>query len=58
MQPTIPGSNIFQGQQLHSREYRRPESFVGQRVLVVGMGDSGSAIADEISSVAKITYMR
>lgn len=38
---------------IHSCDYRRPEDYDGQRVLVVGLGQSGSDIADEISRHAK-----
>ena len=34
---------------IHSCVYRRPEDYAGKRVLVVGLGQSGSDIADEIS---------
>src|SRR5262245_62056848 len=37
--PTVPGS--FEGKQLHSSEYRNPADIVGDRVLVVGSGNSG-----------------
>lgn len=56
MLPNIAGMSTFKGRQLHSREYRQPEAFKNQRVVIVGMGDSGSAIGAEISSVAAVTY--
>lgn len=31
--PDIPGINLFEGRQLHSHSYRRPESFEGMRCL-------------------------
>lgn len=36
--------------QLHSSEYRNPSSIRGQRVAVVGLGNSGAQIAEELSS--------
>src|SRR5699024_9409590 len=48
--PQYPGS--FDGTTLHSHEYRSPFSPVdmrGQRVVVVGMGNSGLDIASELS---------
>ena len=37
---------------IHSCEYHRPEDYVGKRVLVVGLGQSGTDIADEISQTS------
>ncbi|MBA3981401.1 MAG: monooxygenase [Alcanivorax sp.] len=41
--PALPGE--FAGRVMHSSEYRSPEAFDGQRVLVVGCGNSGADIA-------------
>lgn len=54
--PTFPGQGNFRGRILHSVEYRRPDEFVGQRVLVVGVGNSGGEIGSELArSGAKVT---
>ena len=45
-----PGRDGFRGRLLHSAEYRRPEPFEGDRVLVVGPGCSGMEIADELAN--------
>jgi len=42
-QPPLPGA--FTGRVMHSAEYKSPEVFAGQRVLVVGCGNSGADIA-------------
>ncbi|REK18909.1 MAG: hypothetical protein DWQ37_03640 [Planctomycetota bacterium] len=42
---------------VHSAEYDSPAPFAGQRVLVVGIGNSGSDIADKISAVAARTLL-
>ena len=42
---------------LHSSEYKCPSQFAGKRVLIVGMGDSGSDIALKISSTASRTLL-
>jgi thioredoxin reductase len=47
--PEIPGRNRFGGRILHSVEYRRPEGFNGQRVLVVGAGNSAGEISAELA---------
>lgn len=47
------GINTFKGQYFHSRQYKHPDIFKDKRVLVVGMGNSGTDIAVEASHVAK-----
>jgi cation diffusion facilitator CzcD-associated flavoprotein CzcO len=47
--PDWPGRESFQGDLLHSSEYRNPEPFEGKRVLVVGPGSSGMEIAHELA---------
>jgi cation diffusion facilitator CzcD-associated flavoprotein CzcO len=48
--PNFPGS--FDGQVLHSQEYKVPEPFRDRRVVVVGAGNSGCDIAVELAGVA------
>jgi len=48
--PDYPGT--FTGQVLHSRDFKRPEPFRGQRVLVVGAGNSACDIAVDVARVA------
>jgi cation diffusion facilitator CzcD-associated flavoprotein CzcO len=43
----------FTGRYLHSHDYKHNRSFAGERVLVIGSGNSGSDCAVEISRVAK-----
>ncbi len=43
--PSYPGT--FSGHALHSKEYRRPEDLEGDRILVVGAGNSACDIAVE-----------
>jgi indole-3-pyruvate monooxygenase len=45
---TWPGEESFQGRILHSSEYREGEAFRGQKVLVVGFGNSGGEIAIDL----------
>jgi Pyridine nucleotide-disulphide oxidoreductase len=54
--PEWPGRGGFEGRMLHAAEYRDPDPFEGQRVLVVGPGCSGMEIADELarSGAAKV----
>ncbi|QIJ60775.1 ArsO family NAD(P)H-dependent flavin-containing monooxygenase [Streptomyces sp. JB150] len=47
--PAVPGRALFSGRQLHTVDYRRPADFAGQRVLVVGGGNSGAQIAADLA---------
>lgn len=47
--PSVPGRSRFRGRVLHSVEYRRPNEFIGRRVLVVGVGNSGGEIGTELA---------
>ncbi|MGS2740077.1 ArsO family NAD(P)H-dependent flavin-containing monooxygenase [Sinomicrobium sp. M5D2P17] len=47
--PEVEGRKKYKGIQLHSVDYRKPEPFAGQKVLVVGEGNSGAQITAEIS---------
>jgi putative flavoprotein involved in K+ transport len=47
--PQWPGLPAWMGTLLHSAEYRNPEPFRGQDVLVVGPGNSGSEIASDLA---------
>jgi putative flavoprotein involved in K+ transport len=53
--PHLPGEELFRGERLHSRDYHRPGSFAGRRVVVVGAGNSAVQIAVELAKVAKVT---
>lgn len=50
----LPAKGIekFKGQYFHSRQYKSPEGFEGKRILVVGIGNSASDIAVELSKKA------
>ncbi|XP_007935966.1 putative dimethylaniline monooxygenase [N-oxide-forming] 6 [Orycteropus afer afer] len=49
---SFPGLEKFQGNYFHSRDYKDSEAFKGKRVLVIGLGNSGSDIAVELSRLA------
>jgi dimethylaniline monooxygenase (N-oxide forming) len=50
--PFFPGRLAYQGQLLHSRDYKGPEGFEGKQIVVVGAGSSAADIAVELSRVA------
>ncbi|MEV7787212.1 ArsO family NAD(P)H-dependent flavin-containing monooxygenase [Streptomyces sp. NPDC088106] len=47
--PAVPGRGVFAGRQLHTVDYRSPAHFAGQRVIVVGGGNSGAQIAADLA---------
>jgi putative flavoprotein involved in K+ transport len=47
--PYYPGRRDFQGRQLHTVQYRTPEEFHGQRVVVVGGGNSAAQILADLA---------
>ncbi|MEV7280833.1 ArsO family NAD(P)H-dependent flavin-containing monooxygenase [Streptomyces sp. NPDC093111] len=54
--PAVPGRDTFQGRQLHTVEYRGPHDFAGQRVIVVGGGNSGAQIAADLAYDTDLTW--
>ncbi|MEF2278263.1 ArsO family NAD(P)H-dependent flavin-containing monooxygenase [Deinococcus sp. YIM 134068] len=54
--PEVPGRELFQGRQLHSAHYHTPVEFAGQRVVIVGGGNSGAQLVAEVSRVATVTW--
>ncbi|GAA1428309.1 NAD(P)-binding domain-containing protein [Microlunatus lacustris] len=55
--PHHPGAELFAGRQLHTADYRGPEEFAGQHVVVVGGGASAVQLLAEISAVAGTTWV-
>uniref|UniRef100_K4A8F6 Flavin-containing monooxygenase n=1 Tax=Setaria italica TaxID=4555 RepID=K4A8F6_SETIT len=55
--PKIRGIDKWRGKQIHSHNYRVPEPFRDQSVVVVGFAASGIDIAAEISRVAKEVHI-
>lgn len=53
--PHFPGQ--FDGEAIHSRRYRSPEQWAGQRVLVVGIGNSGVDIACDLTETAVQVFL-
>jgi putative flavoprotein involved in K+ transport len=53
--PLFDGQSSFGGAVLHSAAYRTPQPFNGQRVLVIGAGNSAVQIASELATTARVT---
>ena len=51
--PEIDGLHQFSGQVIHSCGFRNPASVAGERVLVIGVGNSGSEIAVELADAGR-----
>jgi cation diffusion facilitator CzcD-associated flavoprotein CzcO len=47
--PSFPGIETFKGVVIHARDYTNAKPFVGQSVLVIGMGNTGAEIALDLA---------
>jgi len=54
--PTLDGQAGFRGRVIHSAAYRSPLDFSGQRVIVVGGGNSGAQIVADLFEHATVTW--
>nr|XP_054752099.1 uncharacterized protein LOC129257731 [Lytechinus pictus] len=55
--PDLPGRDKFRGYQLHSHNYRHPDVFKDQKVVVLGGASSGLDIILDIAPHAKHVYL-
>ncbi|WP_327090369.1 NAD(P)/FAD-dependent oxidoreductase [Nonomuraea sp. NBC_01738] len=53
--PALPGAESFTGRLLHAADYRSPKDLAGQKVVVVGGGNSAVQIAHELTGHAQVT---
>jgi dimethylaniline monooxygenase (N-oxide forming) len=56
-EPAFPGSDTFEGEQIHSHYYRDESQLAGKDVVVLGMGNSAMDIAVDASYHARTTYL-
>jgi cation diffusion facilitator CzcD-associated flavoprotein CzcO len=56
-EPAFPGSEEFEGEQIHAHHYREPDVLRGKRVLVLGIGNSAVDIAVESSRIGEKTFL-
>lgn len=56
--PVLTGAEDFDGSITHVAEYRNPESYVGQRVVVLGAGNSAIQVADELAEKSTVSLAR
>ena len=55
--PFLPAARGLPGRRLHTVDYRDPEQVAGQRVVVVGGGNSGAQIAADLAGHVELTWM-
>ena len=55
--PTYPGMRDFAGRQRHAAQYHSPDDLAGQRVVIVGGGNSAAQILAEVSQVADTLWV-
>jgi putative flavoprotein involved in K+ transport len=53
--PVLPGQDRFAGRLLHVAGYRSPHQYAGERVVVVGGGNSAVQVGYELAQVATVT---
>ncbi|MEQ8684054.1 MAG: NAD(P)-binding domain-containing protein [Imperialibacter sp.] len=55
--PEYPGASLFEGEQLHTRDFKSAEYFTGKHVVIVGAGISAIQLLDQISKVTTTTWV-
>ncbi|KAK0285548.1 hypothetical protein LTR35_004887 [Friedmanniomyces endolithicus] len=55
--PTLPGSDLFQGEILHSLHFKDPANFRGKKVVVIGMGNTAVDTATGLVGIAEKIYL-
>jgi len=53
--PVLPGKERFTGRPLHVANYRNPHEYAGERIVVVGAGNSAIQVGYELANVATVT---
>ena len=53
--PALPGQDHFTGRLLHVADYRSPHQHAGERVIVVGAGNSAVQVGYELAQAATVT---
>jgi len=53
--PALPGLDAFTGEVVHVSDYRAPEQFAAQHVVIVGAGNSAAQVGVELARHARVT---
>lgn len=51
--PDFPGLEKFKGKVTHSHDYKNFRGYEDKRVLIIGIGNSGGDVANELSRISK-----
>ncbi|CAD5207776.1 unnamed protein product [Bursaphelenchus xylophilus] len=57
MPPEYPGQKNFKGKIIHSKDYKDANIFENKKVLIVGLGNSGTDAASEVGQIAKSCFL-
>ncbi|KAG5758325.1 hypothetical protein H9Q72_013533 [Fusarium xylarioides] len=55
--PTFPGQDKFEGDIIHSQQYRSPEAFQGRTVVILGLSTTTGEITPQVISTARKVYV-
>ncbi|KIX01095.1 uncharacterized protein Z518_10161 [Rhinocladiella mackenziei CBS 650.93] len=55
--PTLKGQELFHGQILHSRDFKRPSDYKDKRVMVVSIGNSAADTSTSLVGIAKKIFL-
>ncbi|KAF2460027.1 flavin monooxygenase-like protein [Lineolata rhizophorae] len=55
--PVVEGIESFGGVCVHSRAFKRPDDFVGKKVLIVGLGNTGADTATSLIGYAEEIFI-
>lgn len=55
--PVWPGQELFEGDIVHSFQYKNADPYLGKRVLIVGMGNTGAEIALDLAESGAKPYL-
>lgn len=55
--PEYPGARLFQGRQLHTKDFKTADAFKDKHVIVVGAGISAIQLLDQLSKVTTTTWV-
>ena len=56
--PDFPGLENFEGDVIHTKDYKRSNAYADKRVLVIGLGKSACDASVEIARMASKVYNR
>ena len=55
--PVLEGNDTFEGEIIHSKDYKNPDQLRGKSVVVIGAGNSACDVASEAARVGAASYM-